>query len=415
MKVTSCRVCDSSSLKPFFDLGEQPLANSLLKSAKDKDKFYPLALFWCSKCNLVQLDYTVDPKKLFTNYIWVTGTSKTANEFANKFYEELISRAPDVKRGYILEIASNDGTFLKPFQKGGYEVLGIDPAKNIVVMANQAGVPTQRAFWGTESAKKLIKKKGKAKVIFARNVVAHVADVRDFVTGISDAIADDGIVAIETHYGKRILEDLQYDSIYHEHLCYFTLKSIEKLLNNCGLFVFDVLAGPISGGALIVYARKKSHFAKASRDGQSPEVVRLRQSEKTAKTNSLVSWKNFREEVFCHREKLLGILNRAKKSGNIVGWGASARSSTLLNFCNIDNKVIPLIIDLNPLKQGKFTAGTHIPIVKPEEIFNKMPNLVFITGWNFSAEIVEMLRNKGYKGSYLVPLPKKPREWSLKN
>src|SRR3989344_911039 len=184
--IKKCRVCNSSSLKTFFNLGRQPLVNSLLNNTKDREKVYPLALSRCAKCGLVQLNYTVDPKKLFSTYVWVTGTSKTANEFADKFCDELISRASDFKKGYILELASNDGTFLKPFQRKGYEVLGIDPAENIVEMANKDGVPTQRDFWGIKIAKKLAREKGKAKIIFARNVLAHVANPQDFVSGINE-------------------------------------------------------------------------------------------------------------------------------------------------------------------------------------------------------------------------------------
>ena len=402
-KIKLCRGCGSKKLKLFFKLGDQPLANSLLKSVKEEEDFYPLSLIWCADCNLVQLQETVDPKILFSTYVWVTGTSKTANEFSEKFCEELISKTSDLKKGYILELASNDGTFLKPFQKRGYEVLGIDPAKNIVEMANETGVPTRRDFWGTKAAKKLIKEKGKAKIIFARNVLAHVADTRDFILGIGEALEENGVVAIEAHYAKKILEELQYDSIYHEHLCYFTLKSMEKLLNDCGLFVFDVLLGPISGGALIVYARKY-------KTKESKELIKWRSEEKSLKTNESFSWEDFRERVFAHRDKLLEILGKAKKSGNVIAWGASARSSTLLNFCGIDSKIVSSIIDLNPLKQGKFTAGTHIKIVKPEEAFKKKPSLVFVTGWNFAEEIINLLRNKyNYKGQCLVPLPSKLR------
>ncbi len=401
--IKKCRVCDSQSLKPFLDLGKQPLVNSLLKYEEDREKVYPLALVWCSKCKLVQLDYTVDPKKLFSTYVWVTNTSKAANEFSDRFCDKLISRASGDKNNYVLEIASNDGTFLKPFQKRGYQVLGIDPAENIVEMANAAGVPTRCIFWSGEAAKKLVKEKGKAKIIFARNVLAHVSNPQDFVYGISEALDDKGVVAIETHYGRKIQEELQYDSIYHEHLCYFTLKNIEKLLNSAGLFVFDVLLGPISGGALIVYARK-------TKNKESKEVVRWRHEEEKARVNNFSNWKNFRDNVFAHRSKLLEILGEAKKSGVVVGWGASARSSILLNFCGIDFKIISSIIDLNPLKQGKLTAGTHIKIVRPEEAFKKTPSLVFITGWNFSEEIIDSLRNKwGYRGRCLIPLPGEPR------
>lgn len=401
-KISTCRSCQRGDLKPFFDLGAQPFANSLLSSPNESEQSYPLSLSFCGNCSLVQLNHTADPKELFSHYIWVTGTSKTANEFAATFCRELIKRAGSEKDGYVLEIASNDGTFLKPFQYGGYEVLGVDPAENIVDIAERAGVPTRAVFWGTGAARDLVREKGRAKMIFARNVIAHVAGTRDFVFGISEALRDDGVVAIETHYAKRILEDLQYDSIYHEHLCYFTLESLEKLLNTAGLFVFDVSAGPISGGALIVYAKKH-------KEKEGPEVTRFRRDEEQGRTNECASWELFRERVFAHKKKLLDILGEAKEKGSVIGWGASARSSTMLNFCGIDSSIVASIIDLNPLKHGKFTAGTHIPVVTPENALKKTPSMVFITGWNFRDEIIEMLRNKfDYNGPCLVPLPGEP-------
>lgn len=400
--ITNCRACESPDLVGFFDLGPQPPANSLLKSPDEPEEYYPLALVFCENCSLVQIDETVDPKKLFSRYVWVTGTSKGANEFSEKFYEDLIKRTSNPQEGYVLELASNDGTFLKPFQKHGYQVLGIDPAENIVEMANAAGVPTKVAFWGSETAREIVKQKGQAKMIFARNVMAHVANTRDFVAGIREALRADGVVAIETHYGKRILEDLQYDSIYHEHLCCFTLKSLEKLLSDTGLYVFDVAAGPISGGALIVYASK-------TKREESGELIRFREEEAVQKTNELQSWENFKTRVLAHREKLLQILAEAKKMGPIIGWGASARSSTLLNFAKIGPNELPLIIDMNPLKQGLYTAGTHIPI-KSDEIMKENPTLIFILGWNFEKEITASLREKfGFKGTCLVPLPGEPR------
>ncbi|MBI2048862.1 MAG: class I SAM-dependent methyltransferase [Candidatus Liptonbacteria bacterium] len=416
-KITTCRICESPKLKPFFDLGEQPLANSLLDGSQESgvrsqgEKFYPLSLTWCENCNLVQLEETVDSKGLFSTYVWVTGTSKGANEFSRKFYSELVRRVGGDKSGYVLEIASNDGTFLKQFIEDGYEVLGVDPARNIAEMAERAGVPTKCVFWGKPAAEDLVAEKGRARIVFARNVLPHVANTRDFVEGLARALAEDGTLAIEAHYAKIILEELHYDSIYHEHLCYFTLKTLEKLLNDFGLYVFDIAKSPISGGSVVVYARKESGVrSQESGINESEMLKSFREKETEDGINNLERWQGFARRSFEHRDKLLEILGEAKKFGRIIGWGASARSSTLLNFCGIDSSIISSIIDLNPLKQGKFTAGTHIPIVKPEEALKETPALVFITGWNFADEIIDSLRNKfGYKGPCLVPLPKEPR------
>ncbi len=402
--IAACRICGSRDMDPFFDLGKQPLANSLLDQPGQPEATYPLSLSFCNDCSLVQLNETVEPEKLFSHYVWVTGTSKAARDFADDFYKELTARTKDARSGYVLEIASNDGTFLKPFQRGGYKVLGVDPAENIVAMAEQAGMPTVCAFFGAKAAKDIVKQNGPAKMIFARNVMAHVANAHDFVDGFREALSDDGVLAIEAHYAGVILEELQYDSMYHEHLFYYTLKSLSRLLEDHGLYVFDVLRGPISGGAVIVYARK-------GKGGVSKNVLAWRAEEEKQKMNVRASWEDFAQRAFAHRKKLLGILRDIAKQGdNMVGWGASARSSTLLNFCGIDAKTLPAIIDLNPLKQGRYTAGTHIPIVSAEVGMAKNPKTVLILGWNFAAEITESLRAKfRFQGSCLIPLPNEPK------
>lgn len=399
-KINSCRVCKNKELKPFFDLGCQPLANSLLKDLDKKEKFYPLSLVWCPKCSLVQLSYTVSPKKLFSEYVWVTGTSKTARDFSETFYKELSVRS--LKKGYVLEIASNDGTFLHPFIRGGYEVLGIDPARNIVEMAGKKGIPTKCLFFGAKSAERLVKEKGLAQIVFARNVLPHIASVRDFVKGLEICLAKEGTLAIEMHYAKKILEQLHYDSIYHEHLCYFTLKSLEKLLNDFNLYVFDIIESPISGGSIIVYAKK-------NRTKEKPVVQLYRNREKADRVNIFQSWKNFAKRADSHRQELINILsNISEKNENIVGYGASARSSTLLNFCGIDSKYLPLIADQNPLKHNLFTAGTHIAIKDPKEVLSEKPKYILILAWNFAKEITKILTDKfNYQGKVIIPLPEK--------
>ena len=238
--ITACRVCQSSDIKPFFDLGMQPFANSLLTRPDESERTYPLSLSWCPECRLVQLNDTADPKELFSHYVWVTGTSSTAREYSKRFYQEVMKRSTLPKSGYALEIASNDGTFLKPFLAHGHRVLGVDPAGNIAEMARMQGVPTQCAFWGGETAQRVVTEHGPAHVVFARNVLPHVANTHDFAEGLGQVLHDDGVLAVEVHYARIILEGLHYDSIYHEHLCYFTLRSLEHLLNRYGLHVFDI-------------------------------------------------------------------------------------------------------------------------------------------------------------------------------
>ncbi len=402
--INSCRVCKSKNLKKFFDLGEQPLANSLLKNLDERENFYPLSLSWCEDCNLVQLNETINPEELFSEYVWVTATSRTARDFSEVFCQELISRTKNPKEEYVLEIASNDGTFLLPFIKNGYKVLGIDPAKNVADMAEAEGVPTKCVFFGRETAKLLLEERGPARIIFARNVLPHVANTRDFVEGLTLCLDEEGTLAIEAHYAEKILAELHYDSIYHEHLCYFTLKSLERLLNDFNLYIFDIGESPISGGSLIVYAGKE-------RNEEKPIVQWFRDQEEKKRINNFSDWQEFAEKAFLHREKLLDILRTISGKGKtIVGYGASARSSTLLNCCGIDSGLISMIADENPLKQKLFTAGTHIPIDAPEAVMRMKPDYVFILAWNFAQEIMDNLKNKfNYNGGVIIPLPHEPR------
>lgn len=399
-----CRACESTTLKPFFDLGAHPLANSLLEKFDADEKRYPLKLERCGMCGLIQLGYTVDPKILFSRYVWVTGTSRGAKDFSEVFKEALISRTPNAKLGYALEVASNDGTFLVPFQRDGYAVVGVDPAENIVEIAQKRGVSTICAFWNFENAKKIKGHYGPAKMLIVRNVLAHVADTADFVHGLAECLDNSGVLAVEVHYAGEILNGLQYDSIYHEHLCYFTLKPLEHLLRRFGLFTFDIFPSPISGGGIVVYA------SKAQR-AESESLKAYRRYEEEKRINELETWNLFTEQCFAHKEKLRTLIKSIVDSRrSIVGWGASARSSTMLNFCDIGAELLPLIVDMNPLKHGKYTAGKHVLIISAEEGMKRRPDAIFITGWNFEEEIKSTARKTfGFKGEFLVPLPSKSR------
>lgn len=401
MKIASCRVCKSKKVTQFLDLGNQPYANSLLKSPKQKEKFYPLSLSFCTNCSLVQLDHTADPKELFSNYVWVTATSQTAKKHAEVFAKNIMSKVKNIKKGYILEVASNDGTFLVPFVKKGYRVLGVDPAKNIAKQAIANGIPTKPEFFGVKTAKKIKKEMGTSKVVIARNVLPHVANLHDFIKGLAAIVEDKGLLALEVHYAKKIYRELHYDSIYHEHLCYFTVKSFEALLNTYDLHIEDIKTSPISGGSLVIYARK-------GKVKEQPIVQKYRDVEKKIKINEIKSWENFAAKVINHKQKLLELLENNK--GGTVGYGASARSSTLLNYCNIGPKQISIIADQNPLKQGTYTAGTHILIDSAQNVMKQKPKIVFILAWNFTSEVIKFLKEKyHFKGKYIIPLPNNPK------
>jgi len=400
--LTECRVCGSKDLRPFFDLGNQPLANSLLDSVTQSEEAYPLALTQCGSCALVQLTYTVPPEKLFSEYVWVTGTSSTAHAYAEVFCDRLLARA-GTSKGYVLEVASNDGTFLRPFIQKGVAVLGIDPARNIAEMAEQSGVPTRAIFWGEAEAQKLRAEKGAADILFARNVLPHVNDQQDFVRGCRVMLDENGVLAVEAHDASIILKELHYDSIYHEHMCYFTFLTLEKLLNDAGLFIFDLEMSPISGGSMVVYARIR-------KEEESTTIIARRVREEAEKINAAETWKSFAQTSAEHKDAFVGILKEAKEKGErVVGYGASARSSTLLNFAGIDPDLITVIADKNPFKQNKYTAGTRIKILSPEQILEGKPDTIVLLAWNFTDEIQRYLASLGFKGSYIIPLPGDPR------
>jgi len=392
----------------FFDLGRQPYANALLSRCDQPQAAYPLSLSWCPACSLVQLNQTAEPEELFSDYVWVTGTSSTARRYAETFCEEVLRRFGGHPTRYVLEAASNDGTFLQPFMSKQCPVLGADPAGNIVELALQQGVPTECGFFGRALAEKLVAEHGRGDIILARNVLPHVADVHDFLDGIERCMDDAALLAVEVHYAGVILEQLHYDSIYHEHLCYFTLASLEKLLRRHGLAAFDVMTSPISGGSIVVFAKKTQQV-------QSTYMQQLLDQEKAGGFNALSCWAEFARRAKTHRERLVALLNEETRAGRMVaGYGASARSSTLLNFCGIDSRTVGMIADRNPLKQDRFTAGSRIPIFSPEYVMQAGPETILLLAWNFEEEIAEFLQNKcNFAGRVIVPLPNEPRVYSM--
>jgi hypothetical protein len=401
----SCRISGSPHLEEVIDLGKQPLANSLKTSPEEKEKIYPLSASFCSDTGLLQLDQTVDRTILFSEYYWVTGTSRGAQDWAGRFVRQAVEAASLNVNDLIIEIASNDGTFLRRFFDSGYRnILGIEPAKNIAAVANESGIRTIPQFWGKQLAKDIIREHNHAKLIIARNVIAHVSDLLGAVEGIADALSIDGVGAIEFHYAGEILRGLQYDSIYHEHLCYFSVQSFRELLNKFGLHPFHVVHSPISGGALVVL------FSKKYREESAALAIQRNEEEKSG-VNKISAWKAFSKQIAEHRSQTIDLLDRFQ-GRQIVGFGSSARSQTYLNYCQINSSDIAAIIDNNRMKQGYYTAGGSIPIVSVEQGLALEPDFVFVLAWNFLDEIVAECRNLGYRGEYLSAFPNEIRRFS---
>jgi len=347
------------------------------------------------------LNETIDKEILFNHYVWITGTSQIAKTYSNIFAEWLIATADPNKDDLIIEIASNDGTFLKPLAlKGFRNVLGVDPAKNIAEIANRNGINTVNNFWSSSLANRIVDEKSSAKVVFARNVIPHVSELLDVIKGIEIILKEDGVGIIEFHDAGKILKELHYDSIYHEHLCFFSIKSMTYLLQRFKLNPFHIERSPISGGSWVIY------FSKEDRQ-KTPNLEKSISLEISDKVNILSSWETFANDAIYHRKQTLDIIE-SLNGKKIVGFGSSARSQTYLNFCGINSGQIDAIIDNNTLKQGLFAPGSAIPIVNFKQGFDLKPELIFILAWNFKDEIVKLCRANGYKGEFLLPFPKEP-------
>ena len=400
--IECCRICGSDNIEEVLNLGEQPPANSLYRSDEKRPPDVPLRLMYCQKCSTVQLGEDVDPEYLFGEYLWVTGTSATAEQYSHEFAKKALSQVVEHNKSpYIVEIASNDGTFLKRFIEKGCKVLGIDPAKNIAELAVKNGIPTKADFFTLDLAERLVEKEGKADIVFARNVIPHVKEIHSVIGGINTLINEGGVGIIEVHNAGLILEELHYDYIYHEHLFYYTLKTISGLIERYGLHVFDVMLSPISGGSWVIY------FSKNKKE-KTKELIKHEKKELENNINSYHRWVEFSDQVTVHSEKLKKMVMQSDKK--IPAYGASARSSTLLNFCGITNKHISVVIDKNPMKNGLMTAGSNIPVVSFEDGLKeiKSSEKILLLAWNFQDEIVQELREAGFSGKFIIPLPGDP-------
>lgn len=400
--IDRCRICESPRIETILDLGNQPLANSLRRDRAEAVPRFPLVICRCDACGTIQLTETVAPAILFKHYVWVTGTSEGARRYATVFAERIVARSgPGPLQ--VVEVASNDGTFLKAFAARGDRVLGVDPAQNIAAMAEAEGVPTVAEFFGLAVAHGIVASAGEADVVFARNVIPHVANANDVLAGMAHCLRSDGTGAIEFHRADVILRELHYDSIYHEHLCFHSLHSIGRMLARHGLYPFDVTTSPISGGSYVVY------FSKNPR-AQSDDYRSARQDEETLGVGDAAPWHEFARRCERHRAQLRAIVEGKRAEGKrIIGYGASARSATMLNYCGIDFRLVDVVADRAHLKHDTFTPGTDIPIVPPSQAFARKPDVVLLLAWNFRDEILAQIRGEhGWAGEVIVPLPGEP-------
>lgn len=405
----ACRSCGTTGLINILFLGETPLANSLLtvEQLNQPEPTYSLDLAFCPSCSLVQITETVPPEKLFSEYLYFSSFSDTMVRHAQQVADQLRQLKRLNADSLVIEIASNDGYLLQHYKKAGVPVLGIEPASNVArVAVEERGIPTLSEFFSADLAQQLREQNKLADVIHANNVLAHVADLNGVVRGIRLLLKDDGVAVVEVPYVKDMIDNCEFDTIYHEHLCYFSLTSLNHLLERQELFIQNVERLPIHGGSLRVFI-KKAGAERATDDVQTDAVKRLFQEEKQWGVDHLDFYQGFGAKVEKTRDDLLATLRGLKAEGKrIAAYGASAKGSTLLNYCGIGRETLDFVVDRSTVKQGHYTPGTRLPIYAPEKLLDEMPDSVLLLTWNFADEILqqqEMFRQRG--GRFIIPVP----------
>jgi SAM-dependent methyltransferase len=389
MSQTACRFCGAPVEAVFADLGMSPLANSYLppERANGMEPFYPLRALVCGKCFLVQLEEFETPERIFSDYAYFSSYSSSWLEHSRRYAEQMIERLDLDGDSHVVEIASNDGYLLQFFQDRQIPVLGIEPAANVAKVALQKGIPTLVEFFGRETATSLAEESA-ADLLLGNNVLAHVPDLNDFVAGMKILLKPGGVITMEFPHLMRLIEDNQWDTIYHEHFSYFSFLTVGRVFEAHGLRLFDVEELPTHGGSLRVYG---CHDDDPGKD-LSEAARELSDRERAAGYEHLETYLGYGRRVEADKRQILGFLIDLKQQGlQVVGYGAPAKGNTLLNYCGVRRDFIDYTCDLNPHKQGHVLPGSHIPIRSPEAIREDRPDVVLILPWNLKDEIVRQL------------------------
>src|SRR6267142_168654 len=399
-----CRSCDSTNGKLILDLGIQPLANNLLcpeDLSKLESKFF-LRLAVCQSCWLLQITDLVLPTQLFSEYLYFFSFSDALLRHACEAVERYIREFSLNNQSHVVEIASNDGYLLQNFTEAKIPCLGIEPAANIAKVAREKGVETLVEFFGNDLAKKLAASGNKADLILGNNVFAHAPNTNDFVSGLKALLQPKGRIILEFPYAIDLIEHTEFDTIYHEHVFYFTVTALQPLFARHGLEIFHVERLPIHGGSLRLFASHKGVYPIED------SARNLHAEEKRKGADSLRYYEGFANQVFQIKQALLDLLNKLHKDGKrVAAYGASAKGSTLLNFYGVGKELLEFVVDRSTYKQGRLTPGTHIPIHPAEALVEKCPDYTLLLTWNFADEI--MAQQKAYRekgGKFIIPIPK---------
>lgn len=396
----SCFICGNNNLFKFLDLGNHPPCNAFIRE-KDfwkPEEFYPLETHFCESCGLVQLNHIVDPKKIFIDYLYNTSTNNSLKDNFQKLVGLIVKRFNLKKEDFVVDIGSNDGTLLSYYLPYGMKILGVDPS-NVTELAIEKNIPTIVDFFSANLAENIAEKYGKAKVITATNVFAHVNKLDDFMNGIKKLLTDNGVFVTESQYLLDTITKLHYDLIYHEHLRYYSLKPLKLLFDKFGMEIFDAERIPSHGGSIRIYAAKKGERLV------SDSVAALIKNEEASGLYRKETFINFANKVSQNKSEFLKIIEGIKKGGNrIVGIGAPAKGNTLLNYYGMKDK-IDYLVEKSELKIGTFAPGTRIPVVEEEKLFEEQPEYALLLSWNLVDELVPKIRGKGYKGKFIIPMP----------
>ena len=401
--MNNCMVCDSAKVEIFLDLGSTTLANKFLTidELAGPEPSFPLRVGFCHGCGHVQLTESVPPGAMFTDYLYVSGVSDTLKAHLHDLSDVIVERYRPSARDLVVDIGCNDGTLLNGFRRHGMRVLGVDPAENLAALTKDSGVDRYVGFFDSKSAKEIVQRWGKASIVTSTNSFPHIPQLNDFMRGLETVLAPGGVFVIEAHYLADLLEQVAFDTVYHEHVSYWALKPMMTLFERHGLVVTNAERIPLHHGQLRVCVQRRGEGVV------QPAVAQILEMESARGLGRFETYEIFSQQTMKIKTSLATTLRQLKAQGyTIAGYGAPAKGNTLLSFLDLGPDLVAFIADRSPLKQGRYTPGTHIPVVSPTRLLTEQPDYVLLLAWNFADEVISQqaeYRNRG--GRFILPVP----------